>query len=237
MINFGTKLPMIYGSDTHPVGNFIFDEFQSPGKIEDSNNDPVLQTVIQQGRSFGWGCHFATQALDEAMRIYSKEIVNGWRNTISTQILAGAPLGESLNSWIDMFGDKKIEKLHVSGGNGDGGNTSNWQEHLSKVMLPTTLTKKLQNVGSEIRYLIVPNGAKDLYFLRKTYKAIPKLYPAIIDAKVGSNVIDNSSRVRKALKTLINGGSEKAVKQEPIQQRSIEDLEREFGVRRIGFQF
>lgn len=106
LMNF-IKKPEIYKDKKLPVGNFILDEFQSPGKLEDENNNPVMQTVIQQGRKYGWGCYFATQTIAEAERIYGRETISGWRGTIGTQMLVGAPLDKDVQAaWLDAFGDK-----------------------------------------------------------------------------------------------------------------------------------
>jgi len=199
MMNF-IKKPELYGNTDKPVGNFILDEFQSPGKLEDENNDPVLQTVIQQGRSFGWACYFATQTIPEAERIYGKETIAGWRGTIGTQILAGAPTGE-LQPWIDGFGDKKIQKFHLSqstASNGDVSYSANWQEHIGKAMIPTVLASKIRNERPWVKYLIIPVGAENLYFLRKTYKKIEARFPSFIRADEGKYALAKDSRVLKA---------------------------------------
>lgn len=199
MMNF-IKKPELYGDTDKPVGNFILDEFQSPGKLEDENNDPVLQTVIQQGRSFGWACYFATQTIPEAERIYGKETIAGWRGTIGTQILAGAPTGE-LQPWIDGFGDKKIQKYHLSqstASNGDVSYSANWQEHIAKAMIPTVLASKIRNERPWVKFLIIPVGAENLYFLRKTYKKIDAKFPSFRRADESSNALAKNSRVFQA---------------------------------------
>lgn len=207
LMNF-IKKPELYGSAEKPVGNFILDEFQSPGKLEDENNDPVLQTVIQQARSFGWGCYFATQTIPEAERIYGKEVIAGWRGTIGTQILAGAPLDQNIQPWIDGFGDKKIQKYHLSqsiASNGDVSYSGNWQEHISKVMVSTTLTAKLRNETPWIKYLIVPIGTENLFFLRKTFKKIYAKFPSFVRANEGDATLQENSRVLLAAKAVAKG--------------------------------
>ena len=199
MMNF-IKKPELYGDPEKPVGNFVLDEFQSPGKLEDEKNDPVLQTVIQQARSFGWALYFATQTLPEAERIYGKETIAGWRGTIGTQILAGAPTSE-LQSWIDGFGDKKIQKYHLSQSiatNGDVSYSANWQEHIAKAMVPTVLAGKIRNKKPWIKYLIIPVGAENLYILRKTYKKVAAKFPSFVRADEGSYVLAKDSRVLRA---------------------------------------
>ena len=203
MMNF-IKKPELYGDSEKPVGNFILDEFQSPGKLEDENNDPVLQTVIQQARSFGWACYFATQTLPEAERIYGKEVIAGWRGTIGTQILAGAPT-DSLQPWIDGFGDKKIQKYHLSqstASNGDVSYSANWQEHVGKAMIPSTLAAKLRNEKPWVKFLIVPVGAENLYFLRKQFKKIAAIYPSFVRADESDATILKDSRVLIATKAI-----------------------------------
>lgn len=204
MMNF-IKKPELYGDSEKPVGNFILDEFQSPGKLEDENNDPVLQTVIQQARSFGWGLFFATQTLPEAERIYGKEVIAGWRGTIGTQILAGAPT-DSLQPWIDGFGDKKIQKYHLSqstASNGEISYSANWQEHISKAMLPGTLASKLKNQKPWVKFLIVPVGAENLYFIRKKFKKITVNFPSFVRADEQTATIKKDSRVLVAVNAIV----------------------------------
>lgn len=206
MMNY-IKKPDLYGSKTVPVGNFILDEFQSPGKLEDENGDPVLQTVIQQARSFGWAVYFATQTIPECERIYGKEVIAGWRGTIGTQILAAAPT-DNLQPWIDGFGDKKIQKYHLSqstGSNGDVSYSGNWQEHVSKVMIPTTLAAKLRNEDPFIKFLIIPVGCENLYFISKFYKSISSQYVGYVGAGQTKATITPSSRVLKMAKQIVSG--------------------------------
>lgn len=226
MMNF-IKKPELYGSSELPVGNFFLDEFQSPGKLEDENNDPVLQTVIQQGRSLGWAVYFATQTIDEAERIYGKEVIAGWRGTIGTQILAGSPTG-SLQPWIDGFGDKKIQKRHDSisiASNGDVSYSSNWQEHIAKVILPTTLAEKLNNEPPWVKFLIIPVGAQNLYFLRKKYYKITANYPSYIAAKESENILDKNSRVLIEVDKMVNSMKDNTLSDEKTH---IESLEKEY---------
>ena len=207
MMNF-IKEPELYGSKTVPVGNFFLDEFQSVGKIEDDSGDPVMQTPIQQARKYGWGLFLLTQTIPEAERIYGKETVAGWRGTMGTQILAGAPLDENINSWINGFGDKKIEKFHQSqstASNGDVSYSGNWQEHVGKVMVASELTDKLRNEDPWIKYLYIPTGAKDLYFLRKKYDHIGDNYKSFVRAQEQPNRIKNTSRVLAAAKQIAKG--------------------------------
>lgn len=207
MMNF-IKEPELYGSKKVPVGNFFLDEFQSVGKIEDDSGDPVMQTPIQQARKYGWGLYLLTQTIPEAERIYGKETVAGWRGTMGTQILAGAPLDENINSWINGFGDKKIEKFHQSqstASNGDVSYSGNWQEHIGKVMVASELTDKLRNEDPWIKYLYIPTGAKDLYFLRKKYEHIGENYISFKRAPEQSNRIKENSRVLIAAKQIANG--------------------------------
>lgn len=207
MMNF-IKEPELYGSKTVPVGNFFLDEFQSVGKIEDDSGDPVMQTPIQQARKYGWGLFLLTQTIPEAERIYGKDTVAGWRGTMGTQILAGAPLDENINSWINGFGDKKIEKFHLSqstASNGDVSYSGNWQEHVGKAMVATELSDKLRNENSWIKYLYIPTGAKDLYFLRKPYDHIGDIYKSFVRAEQQPNRISKQSRVLIAANEIANG--------------------------------
>lgn len=231
MMNF-IKEPELYGSKKVPVGNFFLDEFQSVGKIEDESGDPVMQTPIQQARKYGWGLFLLTQTIPEAERIYGKETVAGWRGTMGTQILAGAPLDANINSWIDGFGDKKIQKYHLSqstASNGDVSYSANWQEHISKVMVSTTLTDKLRNETPWIKYLYIPIGAKDLYFLRKEYDHIGENYKSFERAPQQANRINDKSRVLIAAKQIAKGKEPLATLVNP--QSSLErfsELEQEY---------
>lgn len=206
MMNF-IKKPELYGDPDMPVGNFILDEFQSPGKIEDENNDPVLQAPIQQARWSGWAVYFATQTLPEAERIYGKETVAGWRGTIGTQILAGGP-SLDLQPWIDGFGEKKIQKYHLSqsiASNGDVSYSANWQEHVGKAMVTGTLSAKLKNEKPWVKFLIVPVGAENLFFLRKTFKKIAANFPSFVRAEETSATLNDNSRVLLAAKRIAKG--------------------------------
>ena len=219
MMNF-IKKPELYSSKTIPIGNFILDEFQSPGKLEDENGDPVLQTVIQQARSFGWAVYLATQTIAECERIYGKEVIAGWRGTMGTQILAAAPT-DNLQPWIDGFGDKKIQKFHLSqstGSNGDVSYSGNWQEHISKVMIPTTLAGKLRNEDPFIKFLIVPVGCENLYFISKFYKRIPEQYTSFVRADETSSTIQPNSRVLKLAKQIASG------REPSLDKPSVEEL-------------
>lgn len=232
MMNF-IKKPEICQDKKIPIGNFILDEFQSPGKLEDENNDPVLNTVIQQGRSLGWGVYFATQTIPEAERIYGKDVIAGWRGTIGTQILAGAPT-DSLQPWIDGFGDKKIQKLHLSQStatNGDVSYSQNWQEHISKVMLPTSIASKLRNESPWIKFLIIPVGAENLFFLKKLYKDIPNIYPTFVRAVEGDSTLNPQSRVLKLAKQITNGNEPSPVEFEKPKQSVLDrfnELDQEY---------
>lgn len=151
---------------------------------------------------------FVQQSLPEAERIYGKETIAGWRGTVGTQILAGAPLDENINSWINGFGDKKIEKFHLSqstASNGDVSYSGNWQEHVGKAMVATELSSKLRNEDPYIKYLFIPTGAKDLYFLRKEYDHIGDVYPSFIRATESNNRIKDNSRVLLAAKEIAKG--------------------------------
>jgi len=207
LMNF-IKEPELYGDKKVPVGNFFLDEFQSVGRIDDHTGNPVMQAPIQQGRKYGWGLSMLTQTIPEAERIYGKETIAGWRGTVGTQILAGAPLDENINSWINGFGDKKIEKFHLSqstASNGDVSYSGNWQEHVGKAMVATELTSKLRNEDPYIKYLFIPTGAKDLYFLRKEYDHIGDVYPSFIRAAESKNKIKDTSRVLLAAKEISKG--------------------------------
>ncbi len=207
LMNF-IKEPELYGDKKVPVGSFFLDEFQSVGRIDDHTGNPVMQGPIQQARKYGWSVSLLTQTIPEAERIYGKETIAGWRGTVGTQILAGAPLDENINSWINGFGDKKIEKFHLSqstASNGDVSYSGNWQEHVGKAMVATELSSKLRNEDPYIKYLFIPTGAKDLYFLRKEYDHIGDVYPSFIRATESKNRIKDNSRVLLAAKEIAKG--------------------------------
>lgn len=230
LMNF-IKEPELYGDKKVPVGNFFLDEFQSVGRIDDHTGNPVMQAPIQQGRKYGWGLSMLTQTIPEAERIYGKETIAGWRGTVGTQILAGAPLDENINSWINGFGDKKIEKFHLSqstASNGDVSYSGNWQEHVGKAMVATELTSKLRNEDPYIKYLCIPTGAKDLYFLRKEYDHIGDVYPSFIRASQQHNRIKDTSRVLLAATAIAKGKEPQPLATTPNIADKFKGLAQEF---------
>jgi hypothetical protein len=188
-------------------GAFFLDEFHAPGKLLNEVNQPVIDKLIDRGRSKGWSAFLATQNIIQLYKIYSKDDVNSWRETTSSFILTGAPLGETATAVCDFLGEQFMDKLHTSmTRQPDGANTTtNYQEHNRKVMLPSELSTKLNTTKTGIRLLALLRGMPDVYILDKPYVDIPELVPAWLERKQLATAVNPNSRARALIGQQMKG--------------------------------
>ena len=200
--------PKIPDSNT-PRGMFFLDEFQAPGKLETETGQPVIDKLVDRGRSKQFGCYLASQAVLQLYKVYTKEDVDSWRETTSNFILTGAPLGETANKVCEFLGEQFVDKLHVSMSYGNGGAPSanrNYQEHSKKAMLPSQLTSKLEISDTHIRYLALFRGIPDAYILEKPFVNIPEIHPIWVERPQLETTVNLNSRVKSLLTTQMAGG-------------------------------
>ncbi|MER3447399.1 MAG: hypothetical protein C4294_18500 [Nitrospiraceae bacterium] len=200
-------------------GAFFLDEFHAPGKLLNEVDQPVIDKLIDRGRSKGWGAFLATQNIIQLYKIYSKDDVNSWKETTSTFILTGAPLGVTATEICEFLGEQFIDKLHTSmTRQPDGANTTtNYQEHNRKVLLPSELSSELNPTKTGIRLLALLRGMPDVYILDKPYVDIAENAPHWIEREQLDTAVNPNSRARALIGQQMRGIVE-AVATESEQQ-------------------
>lgn len=188
--------PAIPDSDT-PNGVFFLDEFHAPGKLLNELDQPVIDRGVDRGRSKQWAFYLATQNIIQLYKIYTKEDVDSWRETTSTFILTGAPLGETANKVSEFIGEQFIDKLHVSLSSGSA--TSNFQEHSKKVLTASELSSILTLSKTHIRYLAILRGLPNVYLLEKPFIKIPKIVDGWVEKPQLEAITNNTNRVKRSL--------------------------------------
>lgn len=204
MLSYAISLmdsPHVLNSD-NPVGCFFLDEFHAPGKLLTASGKPVINNLIQRGRSKGWSGFLTVQNLIDFYKVYSKEDVQGWRETSSTFLLTGAPLAETAKEVSDFIGEQFIDKLHKSiSYQNDGSSTSeNYQEHNRKIILPSEIANKLNPDDTHIHYLALLRGAKDVYIIKKPFINIKPVVPEWVEQDELDSPHNPDSRVVKFIK-------------------------------------
>ncbi|SAL79867.1 Type IV secretory pathway VirD4 components-like protein [Caballeronia peredens] len=208
--------PLVPDSDV-PVGHFFLDEFHAPGKLLDETSTPVINKVIQRGRSKRWGLTLAVQNLVDLYQVYTREDVEGWRETSSTFILTGAPLGKTAQEVADSIGEQFIDKLHTSITNQSEGSSSsiNYQEHNKKVILPSEIASKLTPKKTYFRYLALFRGIEDVYIINKPYVDMSPVCEPWIEQDELDTAHDPNARVYEAIRQLMEKHKKPAGPSEP----------------------
>jgi hypothetical protein len=165
------------GESDAPIGNLFLDEFHSVGKLMTPSGDPIIDRVIDRGRSKGWGAYIAVQNLTQLIKRYSKDDIDAWKEATANLIITGLARGRTAVELSDIIGEANIDKLHTSLSKQNDGTSSseNWQEHNKKVVIPAELTAKLGAKKDHVSFMGLFSGTEDVYILKKPYIKIPKI--------------------------------------------------------------
>ncbi len=141
--------------------HILIDEFQSYGNIQD-----FIKPALALYRSRGVSITVAFQDLAQMVQIYKQEFVDFMNSNIANIVILGVNDGFTANKLSDLFGQKKIRKLHRNRG-GDGKVSEDYQEHEEKVVY-TNIWNKLgaNDATRSIYYLNAFAGLNPVYILK-----------------------------------------------------------------------
>ncbi len=147
-------------SSTRKV-HILIDEFQSYGNISD-----FIKPALSLYRSRGVSVTLAFQDLAQMVQIYKQEFVDFMNANIANIVILGVNDGFTANKLSDLFGQKKIRKLHRNRG-GDGKVSEDYQEHEEKVVY-TNIWNKLgaNDATRSIHYMNAFAGLNPIYILK-----------------------------------------------------------------------
>ncbi|MFM0417518.1 type IV secretion system DNA-binding domain-containing protein [Paraburkholderia aromaticivorans] len=196
------------GESDVPVGNLFLDEFHSVGKLMTPSGDPIIDKVIDRGRSKAWGVFIAVQNLTQLIKRYSKDDIDAWREATANLIVTGVARGRTAVDLSEVIGEANIDKLHTSLSKQNDGTSSseNWQEHNKKVVIPAELTAKLGAKKDHVAFMGLFSGTEDVYILKKPYIKIPKIHAQWEPVEARFLAYNPESRVLKLIREEMKRG-------------------------------
>lgn len=183
-------------------GIFFLDEFQAPGKLVNEEGKPVINTLLDRGRSKGWGAMLFVQDLEQLKNTYTEADVKQWRGVVSNTILTGTSPGDTAQMVSDMIGKSFFDKLHRSYGFdpqtgkrkvGD----ENMQEHEQTTILPTEIAGYLKPTDGNIRFLLLGRGLKNAFIFEKPIEPLEEIEPAWLRQEEDTQTVNPNCRILK----------------------------------------
>ncbi|WP_175888219.1 type IV secretion system DNA-binding domain-containing protein [Burkholderia contaminans] len=192
-------------------GIFFLDEFQAPGKLADEAGDPVVDKLMERGRSKGWSVFLAVQDIIQLIITYSENDLKKWRAVSSNFALTGTPLGDTAQMVSDLISKEYFHKENGSYGYDDKGRQragdKNVQEHDRPVILPSEISAYLNPTEptedsplGNIRFLFLGKGLKDAFILEKPIVPIEGTAPPFVAQKQNIEFKNPDSRIMKLLR-------------------------------------
>ena len=153
--------------------HIVLDEFDSLGNI-----DYFIKPAIALVRSKGVSLWLACQDMAQLVNTYGKDLTDFFVSNIGNKIFIGIAPGASADNISSLFGEKKINKMHISTtSQADGKSSSiNYQEHQDKVITPAMLNSELGTKNGVTTYLYMPSGSNEVFILKTTVCDLP-CYP------------------------------------------------------------
>lgn len=208
---------------------FYLDEVHSVGKLENESGEPLLGRGFERGRSKGISINISCQSPFQLEEIYSERIMDAWREVSSNFYITGVPLGKTAEKISANVGDRLINKHHPSISTAADGSVSSseaGQENQSKVILASELSSKLHLTETGIKFYYEGRSLPNVYIVDKPFITIPDSVPHWIERLQKPTAMNPTSRVIARINAEMSGKASKSI--EPIQQRSIDELEREY---------